>query len=540
MLIRQIGIRNRLLSGFTLTTLLVLILGLFSLNSMSSMRQVAGVIEGNVIPSLNTLSNLNLNMMRIRVFTLRLLAAEDARAETDTLARLEQVKQDVARYQREYETLISSEHEQQVYNAFLRAKASYDEGQQLVVNYLLQADKPGALTQLDSLNSFSNEMTQELVSLAELNQKISVDISEQSFATYQSSKVWVIAAIIIVAAVSVGIAMLLTTSITVPISEAVVLAETVAEGDLTRTVAVTGADEPARLSSALLRMQQSLRDALGHIANSSTQLASAAEELNSVTEEATRGIQRQNDEIQQAATAITEMSSAVDEVAHTASSTSEASAESARVTDEGRRQVENTVSSIHRMNEQVATTSELVQNLASQSQQIGTVLDVIRAIAEQTNLLALNAAIEAARAGEAGRGFAVVADEVRALAHRTQLSTREIEQIITQIRTETGNAVDAMHQSTMTAEEALKVSTAAGQALATISDQINRISDSNLVIASAAEQQAKVARDIDRNIINISDLATQSAAGANQTSASAHELSRLAVDLNELLTRFKL
>lgn len=540
MLIRQIGIRNRLLSGFTLTTLLVLILGLFSLNSMSSMRQVAGVIEGNVIPSLNTLSNLNLNMMRIRVFTLRLLAAEDARAETDTLARLEQVKQDVARYQREYETLISSEHEQQVYNAFLRAKASYDEGQQLVVNYLLQADKPGALTQLDSLNSFSNEMTQELVSLAELNQKISVDISEQSFATYQSSKVWVIAAIIIVAAVSVGIAMLLTTSITVPISEAVVLAETVAEGDLTRTVAVTGADEPARLSSALLRMQQSLRDALGHIANSSTQLASAAEELNSVTEEATRGIQRQNDEIQQAATAITEMSSAVDEVAHTASSTSEASAESARVTDEGRRQVENTVNSIHRMNEQVATTSELVQNLASQSQQIGTVLDVIRAIAEQTNLLALNAAIEAARAGEAGRGFAVVADEVRALAHRTQLSTREIEQIITQIRTETGNAVDAMHQSTMTAEEALKVSTAAGQALATISDQINRISDSNLVIASAAEQQAKVARDIDRNIINISDLATQSAAGANQTSASAHELSRLAVDLNELLTRFKL
>lgn len=540
MMIRQIGIRNRLLSGFALTTLLVLILGLFSLNSMSSMRQVAGVIEGNVIPSLNTLSNLNLNMMRIRVFTLRLLAAEDARAETDTLARLEQVKQDVNRYQHEYEQLISSDQEQQIYNAFLRAKANYEGGQQQVVNFLLQSDKPSALQQLDSLNSFSNEMTQELVSLAELNQKISADISGRSFSTYQSGKVWVVAVIVIVAATSIGIAMLLTTSITVPISEAVALAETVAGGDLTRTVSVTGADEAARLSSALLKMQQSLRDALSHIANSSTQLASAAEELNSVTEDASRGIQRQNDEIQQAATAITEMSSAVDEVAHTASSTSEASAESARVTHEGRRQVENTVSSIHRMNEQIATTSELVQNLASQSQQIGTVLDVIRAIAEQTNLLALNAAIEAARAGEAGRGFAVVADEVRALAHRTQLSTREIEQIITQIRTETGNAVDAMHQSTMTAEEALKVSTAAGQALATISDQINRISDSNLVVASAAEQQAKVARDIDRNIVNISDLATQSAAGANQTSASAHELSRLAVDLNELLTRFKL
>jgi methyl-accepting chemotaxis protein len=334
--------------------------------------------------------------------------------------------------------------------------------------------------------------------------------------------------------------MLLTSSITVPVQEALSLAETVAKGDLTQTIEVSGQDETSRLLTALGLMQQNLRDALQHIANSSTQLASAAEELNSVTDDASRGLQRQNDEIQQAATAITEMSSAVDEVAQTATSTSEASAESAKAALEGRQQVENTVNSIHRMNKEVAATSELVQKLAAQSQQIGTVLDVIRAIAEQTNLLALNAAIEAARAGEAGRGFAVVADEVRALAHRTQLSTREIELIVTQIRTETGNAVEAMQQSSLTAEEALKVSTAAGLALATITDQINKINDSNLVIASAAEEQAKVAREVDRNIVNISDLATQSAAGANQTSASAHELSRLAIDLNELVTRFKL
>lgn len=540
MLIRRVGIRSRLLAGFALITCLVLLQGVFALSSMSSMRQVAAVIEQDVIPSLNTLSNLNLNMMRVRVFTLRLLAAEDARAETGTLALLDNVKQDVERYQHDYEALISSEQEQQVYNNFLRAKADYELGQQQVVAFLLQADKPSALQQLDKLNSYSNEMTQELVALAELNQTISVDISEQSFATHQRSQWLVIAAIIAAVLISVSIALLLTSSITVPITDAVVLAETVAEGDLTRTVTVTGQDEASRLLSALAQMQLNLRQALSHIANSSTQLASAAEELNSVTDEASRGLQRQNDEIQQAATAITEMSSAVDEVAHTATSTSEASAESARAASEGRQQVENTVSSIHRMNHQVAATSELVQKLASQSEQIGKVLDVIRAIAEQTNLLALNAAIEAARAGEAGRGFAVVADEVRALAHRTQLSTREIEQIVTQIRSETGNAVDAMQQSSLTAEEALKVSTAAGTALATITDQINRISDSNLVIASAAEQQAKVARDIDRNIVNISDLATQSAAGANQTSASAHELSKLAIDLNELVTRFKL
>lgn len=540
MLIRKIGIRSRLLAGFALITVLVLLQGFFALSSMSSMRQVADTIEKEVIPSLDTLSNLNLNMMRVRVFTLRLMASENAKAETDTLARLHTVKADVARYQRDYEALISSEQERQVYNKFLQAKANYETGQQKVVAFLLNADKSSALAELEQLNNYSNEMTQELVSLAQLNKTLSMEISEQSFATYQSSQWLVIAAIVAALVISVTVALLLTTSITVPVTEALTLAETVAKGDLTQTIEVSGQDETSRLLAALALMQQNLRDALLHISNSSTQLASAAEELNSVTEDASRGLQRQNDEIQQAATAITEMSSAVDEVAHTATSTSEASAESAKAAYEGRQQVENTVHSIHRMNKEVADTSELVQKLASQSQQIGTVLDVIRAIAEQTNLLALNAAIEAARAGEAGRGFAVVADEVRALAHRTQLSTREIELIVTQIRTETSNAVQAMQQSSLTAEEALKVSTAAGLALATITDQINKINDSNLVIASAAEEQAKVAREIDRNIVNISDLATQSAAGANQTSASAHELSRLAIDLNELVTRFKL
>ncbi len=184
-------------------------------------------------------------------------------------------------------------------------------------------------------------------------------------------------------------------------------------------------------------------------------------------------------------------------------------------------------------------TSGLIGGLAQQAQEIGKVLDVIRAIADQTNLLALNAAIEAARAGDAGRGFAVVADEVRALAHRTQLSTREIEGMIAKVQGGTKEAVDAMQHSSATADEALTVARGAGQALAEITSQINKISDSNLVVASAAEEQAKVAREIDRNIVNISDLAMQTAAGANQTSSSAQQLSLLAVELNALVTRFK-
>ena len=156
MLIRKIGIRSRLLAGFALITVLVLLQGFFALSSMSSMRQVADTIEKEVIPSLDTLSNLNLNMMRVRVFTLRLMASENAKAETDTLARLDTVKADVARYQRDYEALISSEQERQVYNQFLQAKANYETGQQKVVAFLLNADKSSALAELEQLNSYSN------------------------------------------------------------------------------------------------------------------------------------------------------------------------------------------------------------------------------------------------------------------------------------------------------------------------------------------------------------------------------------------------
>lgn len=290
---------------------------------------------------------------------------------------------------------------------------------------------------------------------------------------------------------------------------------------------------------SLAEMQQNLRDTLSHIANSSSQLASAAEELNSVTEDASRGIQQQNDEIQQAATAITEMSSAVDEVANTAVLASEASEETARSTELGKKQVDQTVAAIIDMNQDVTQSSQVVQTLAIQARDIGKVLDVIRAIAEQTNLLALNAAIEAARAGDTGRGFAVVADEVRALAHRTQSSTREIEDMINKIQHGTETAVQSMQHSGQKAEQALSVARLAGDALNTINRQISTMNNSNMVIASAAEEQAKVAREVDKNIVNISDLASQSAAGAQQTSASAHELSRLAVELNNLLTRFK-
>ncbi|WP_414704435.1 methyl-accepting chemotaxis protein [Pseudomonas oryzihabitans] len=289
---------------------------------------------------------------------------------------------------------------------------------------------------------------------------------------------------------------------------------------------------------ATVQMQQTLRDTVSHIGEASTQLASAAEEMNAVTEEASRGLQRQNGEVEQAAAAVNEMTAAVEEVARNAASASTSAQQSERSTGLGAARVTETVNAINSLTSTVSHTSEQIVALAGQAQGIATVVDVIRGIAEQTNLLALNAAIEAARAGEQGRGFAVVADEVRALAHRTQESTREIEQMIGGIQSGSEGAVQAMQRSRDEATATLKIAHEAGAALEEIARSITEINERNFLIATASEEQAQVARSVDQNLVSIRDLSIQTSAGAHQTAAAAHEVSRLAVDMNRLVGRF--
>ncbi|WP_449301160.1 methyl-accepting chemotaxis protein [Pseudomonas citri] len=287
-------------------------------------------------------------------------------------------------------------------------------------------------------------------------------------------------------------------------------------------------------------MQGSLKNTIQQIASASDQLASAAEELTAVTDNGSRALTRQNDEIQQAATAVTEMTSAVEEVARNAVSTSQASQSTSSRASDGRDQARGAVQAIDNATQEITSSTGLVRDLAVQVRDIGKVLDVIRGIAEQTNLLALNAAIEAARAGEQGRGFAVVADEVRALAARTQASTGEIEGMIHAVQSRADSAVDAMGKSQALVTETQSLARATGEALEQIAEGIAQINDRNLVIATASEEQAHVAREVDRNLVNIQDLSTQTAAGAHQTNASSQELSNLALSFNALVGRFRL
>lgn len=240
-----------------------------------------------------------------------------------------------------------------------------------------------------------------------------------------------------------------------------------------------------------------------------------------------------------AAAAVTQMSCAVDEVASNASEASLAAAQTSKTAMDGRKKVDETVDAINLMVTNVESTSASVKGLVVMATDISKVLDVIRAIAQQTNLLALNAAIEAARAGEAGRGFAVVADEVRALARRTQESTSEIEKMIFTIQTGSNEAVTAMDETSLQAGETLGIARLAGMALVEITASIEHINDRNVQIASSAEEQSQVARQVDGSLVNISDLSSQSAEGSHQTSIASGELSKLAVDLSHLVQNFK-
>jgi methyl-accepting chemotaxis protein len=539
MKLRNMNIAPRAFLGFAFIALLVVALGFFSLNRMAAIRKATVDVETNMLPSVVFLGEVNENMLRLRVSAFQILVNRDPEELTELYALLPELVSKLQEAKNGYGATPADAEERAVYGRFNAALETYLRLQNQALDLSRQArlEDLRALLNKD-MTQASDQMALSLQKLIDINLDGAKTSSKTSGQQYSAAIGAIIGVALLAVLLTVLLAWILTRSIVTPLARAVRAADEISGGNLSKPIEVDGRDEPARLLGSLAAMQQNLRTTISHIAGSATQLASAAEELSAVTEESSRGAQKQNGEIEQAATAVNEMTAAVEEVARNAVSTSTASQQSSQTALQGRDKVIETVQAIQVITEDVRITSGLVEGLAAQGRDIGRVLDVIRSIAEQTNLLALNAAIEAARAGEAGRGFAVVADEVRALAHRTAQSTQEIEHMVSAIQSGTGNAVDSMARNATRTQATLELAHAAGEALEQITESISHINERNLVIASASEEQAQVAREVDRNLVNIRDLATQSAAGANQTSAASHELSRLAVGLNGMVARF--
>ncbi|WP_405125958.1 methyl-accepting chemotaxis protein [Pseudomonas marginalis] len=312
-----------------------------------------------------------------------------------------------------------------------------------------------------------------------------------------------------------------------------------AQRDLSARATYDSKDEFGQISRNLNRMAQEISGVVQEIGNATAQVATAAEESSTVTMQTSQSVEQQRQSTELVATAINQMSATVREVAH---STNDAAQLSQRVntsTTQGRTEIEGTITLIRQLSGQAEDTALIIGELKQESDGISSVLDVIRGIAEQTNLLALNAAIEAARAGDHGRGFAVVASEVRVLAQKTQESTGNIQQMISNLQSGSDRASSSMQETLGKAQDGARKVERAGELLLEIAEGVASISDRNLQIASAAEEQSAVSEDINRNVNEINDLVIQVSAGAEQTAITSQELARLAEHQQRLVNRFK-
>jgi methyl-accepting chemotaxis protein len=401
-----------------------------------------------------------------------------------------------------------------------------------------------AVIQFGVSQAAADQATQQVAAqgdiLLEQSQQLIINLTQVRDAESQHAKSMLTLATALALLFGLLAAWAITRQIVIPLRQTLNAADRIASGDLRQDLKVERRDELGQLQRSMQRMTVSLRELIGGIGDGVTQIASAAEELSAVTEQTSAGVNNQKVETDQVATAMNEMAATVQEVARNAEEASEAALVADQQAREGDRVVGEAIAQIERLAHEMNHSSEAMGQLKGESDKIGSVLDVIKSVAQQTNLLALNAAIEAARAGEAGRGFAVVADEVRSLAQRTQQSTEEIEALIASLQNGTQQVVSTMDASRNLTDSSVELTRRAGTSLDTITRTVSSIQAMNQQIAAAAEQQSAVAEEINRSVMNVRDVSDQTSAASEETAASSVELARLGTHLQGLVGKFQL
>ena len=514
-LLGNISVNRKLSLGFGLVLLLTLLITATGWNGLASV-----IDRGNKLASISTITALTKDL-RIARFTYERQPTPDTQREVNNRLGELDAALEVSRKQLVTpEDIVLVQQQLNAVTAYRRAFADMLQGTQ---------NHDQALERMHQQGNVLIDLSQKLSSL----QLVKRDQDSQQ------AKTLLIGCAVLALLIGIMAAWAITRQIVIPLQRTLKSVEYIAAGDLTHNTQTHRSDELGQLQQAIQRMTERLRELVGGISDGITQIASAAEELSAVTEQTSAGVNSQKVETDQVATAMHEMAATVQEVARNAEEAREAAFAADQQAREGDRVVGEAIAQIEQLALEVGHSTEAMGHLKRESDKIGSVLDVIKSVAQQTNLLALNAAIEAARAGEAGRGFAVVADEVRSLAQRTQKSTEEIEELIAGLQSGTLQVSSSMDSSRLLTNNSVELTRRAGESLGNITRTVSTIQGMNQQIAAAAEQQSAVAEEINRSVINVRDVSEQTAAASEETAASSIELARLGTHLQTLVGRFK-
>jgi Methyl-accepting chemotaxis protein len=536
------SLTQKLALSFAFFILLIAVLGGYAIKQSAWFNEQYKIITDNAIPSIESAAVIRQSIVELRRSELRYLLTK-AENKNSEMQRVENVATQLQLQLDNYKALVSSPAEQQLYDELVQKWTEYHSGSYKQIQALEQAGQHDEAVQLlleKSLAQFS-----ELSPLAEKILKLNSDFANTMASSfdegYTTARLAIVIGLVLAIVIAIIMGFAVTRMITRPVNLLMQQAKKIADGNLQEQLDLTyfKNDEMGALGNAFSQMQTNLKQLITEVSSASEQLSTATEEVSAVAEQSSRGVQSQLHELDQLATAIHEMQATVQDVARNCSDAASAAHVASGDISDGMRIVSESINNTESVAKELESAGIITHNLQQDSHSIGTVLDVIRGIADQTNLLALNAAIEAARAGEQGRGFAVVADEVRTLAKRTQDSTTEVNRIIDVLQQRAMDTMKSMEASRQQMGLTVTKAREAGDAISRVTSSVNQISDMNNQIATATEEQNSVTETLNRNIIGIHDSAHEVSLGAEQTADACTSLSKLAIQLKTIVGRFK-
>ena len=533
---------TKLILSFSMVLALTAVLGVFSLMKLAAVRATTVDMAENWFVAVRGLEDMRFALSSARRYELRSALAKTADDRETQIRLFDAATADFKKGEAVYLPTITGPEERKLYDDAAAAFADYTKGS-IAVNQLLREGKTADADQavLGAQKTLFDKAADGIEKDVEFQVDGAAKANQLSTELYSSARWWVCGLLIACVALGLLLATWIARLISRPVQEVAEVAKRIAAGDLTgREIPVQSRDEVGELSGSINAMQRNLRETISSVSASAERIATASEEFSATAAEQASGAESQKDQTHQVATAMQEMSSTVQQVSENSNKAAEASRNAADTARKGGSIVEDTLLKMRAIADSVGQTAKKVQELGMSSNQIGEIIGVIDDIADQTNLLALNAAIEAARAGEQGRGFAVVADEVRKLAERTSKATKEITQMIQNIQTETQSAVEAMQSGTKQVELGVESTTKAGMSLHDIIDTSEQVGNMVMLIATAATEQASATDEINSNIEQIAKITQETATGANESAKAVHELSNLATELHAIVSKFKI